>query len=146
MSTPSSSLTSNQLLHTKDYLTEFDTEAYLSAYAFFDMIPSFDVLLKEMVRVFANVKHRLNNECALEFGGGPTLFSSFLLAQYVKSIHFVDYTPSNLKAVQDWIDREEHAHDWSELFEQILEEFRQQVSKHSQLTLNDYHSPQIVVS
>ena len=116
-------------LHTKDYLTEFNTEAYLSAYTFFEMIPSFDQLIKEVVRIFIQNKQRLKHECALEFGGGPTLFSSFLLAQHVESIHFTDYTPSNLKAVEDWINQAEHAHDWTDLFEYIIREYQQQANK-----------------
>ena len=116
-------------LHTKDYLTEFNTEAYLSGYTFFEMIPSFDLLIKEVVRIFIENKQRLKHECALEFGGGPTLFSSFLLAQYVESIHFTDYTPSNLKAVKDWINQAEHAHDWTDLFECIIQEYQQQANK-----------------
>ena len=117
-----------RLLHTKDYLVEFDTEAYLSAYMFFEMIPSFNQLLREIVRIFIENKQRLGRKSALEFGGGPTLFSSFILAQYVDSIHFTDYTPSNLKAIEDWINQAEHAHDWTDLFENIIHEYQQQAS------------------
>ncbi|UJR38883.1 hypothetical protein I4U23_031551 [Adineta vaga] len=116
----------SQRLHTKDYHTNFNTEGYLSSYMFFEMIPSFDILLKEMISIFVQNKERLGHSHALEFGGGPALYSSFLLAQYVDSIHFTDYTPSNLKAVEQWISREEDAHDWSELFETILQEYKQQ--------------------
>jgi len=81
------------------------------------------------VHIFIEKKQRLGHKCALEFGGGPTLFSSFLLAQYVDSIHFTDYTPSNLKAVEDWINQVEHAHDWTDLFESIMQEYQQQASE-----------------
>lgn len=127
MSVQSSSTKDDHRLHTKDYLTSFNTDGYLSIYFFFELIPAFNGLLKELVSVFVKNKHRLGYGIALEFGGGPTLFPSFLLAQCVESIHFTDYTPGNLKAVKDWINREECAYDWTRLFKAILHEYQEQV-------------------
>ena len=121
--------TKDQRLHTEDYLTQFDTDGYLSSYSFFEVNPSFDLLIKETVRAFVNNKQRLGHGRALEYGGGPALFSSFILAQYVKSIHFTDYTPSNLKAVEKWINEDGDAHDWTDMFEFILQEYQEQASK-----------------
>jgi hypothetical protein len=64
--------------------------------------------------------HRAGGK-ALDFGGGPSLWPSFLLAQYVDSIQFCEYTESNLQAVQAWLDRSSNAHDWTTFFQYLLQ-------------------------
>ncbi|CAF1490499.1 unnamed protein product [Adineta ricciae] len=78
-----------------------------------------------MINIFVQNKHRIGHGQALEFGGGPALFSSFILAQYVNSITFTDYTPSNLKAIEDWIEQNDDAHDWTEMFEFIVDYYKE---------------------
>jgi hypothetical protein len=57
----------------------------------------------------------------LEFGAGPCLWSSFLLAQYFNKIWFCDYTPSNLQCVRDWLDEKSNAFNWKPFFNYLLD-------------------------
>jgi NNMT/PNMT/TEMT family len=50
----------------------------------------------------------------LEYGGGPTIYQLISLANVVSEVHFTDYLAENIKAVQDWVNKEAHAHDWTE--------------------------------
>ncbi|CAF5145022.1 unnamed protein product, partial [Rotaria sp. Silwood1] len=57
----------------------------------------------------------------LEFGGGPSLWPSFLLAQYFDEIWFCDYSSSNLQFIQEWLDEQPNAHDWKPYFNFLLD-------------------------
>ena len=67
----------------------------------------------------------------LEFGGGPVLWPSFLLAQYSDAIHFCDYAPCNLNAVTDWINQTSNPHNWSVLFDYVLIQYQYYNQKRS---------------
>jgi len=116
-------------LSPEEYAKQFNTDEYLCMYAFFDMVPTIHFIIENLVRIFNENRGRLGHDRALEFGGGPSLLASFILAQQVKSIRFSDYVPHNLSAVDDWIKRAPNAHDWSELFDRIIEEYQKQVNK-----------------
>ncbi|UJR38783.1 hypothetical protein I4U23_031448 [Adineta vaga] len=116
----------DKTLHTQDYLTEFGTNDYLGAYTRFKTIPWFMEHIKGLVRVFVKNSSHLGHERALEFGGGPTLVSSFVIAQYVQSITFSEYVPNNLKAINDWVNQVEDAFDWTDVFNFIIEQYHQQ--------------------
>ncbi|CAF4306137.1 unnamed protein product [Rotaria sp. Silwood2] len=62
----------------------------------------------------------IGNQKALEFGGGPCLWPSLLLAQHVDSIRFCDYAQCNLNAVSDWIAQKPSAFDWTKYFDSVL--------------------------
>jgi nicotinamide N-methyltransferase/methyltransferase len=85
--------------------------------------PNYVFYIRGFMRVLKNhaVLHRAGSK-ALDFGGGPSLWLSFLLAQYVDAIQFCDYTEGNLQAVQAWLDRSSTAHDWTTFFRYILRE------------------------
>ncbi|CAF3465506.1 unnamed protein product [Rotaria sp. Silwood2] len=125
-------VTGDDRLHSEEYLTQFNTDNYLCMYAFFEFVPLFDFIIEKLVRIFVENKSRLGHDRALEFGAGPSLLASFVLAQQVKSIRFSDYTPSNLAAVADWIKEDPGAHDWSDLFNHILQEYQRQANCGSQ--------------
>jgi nicotinamide N-methyltransferase/phenylethanolamine N-methyltransferase/methyltransferase len=119
-------VTENNLLHTSNYKDRFDTESYLKGiYSGVDIDPNeapFSAFfIENTVRVLKNEQKRLGSTKALEFGGGPSIWPSFLLAQYVDSIKFCDYAPCNLNAVQDWIEQKNNAFDWTNFFEKILD-------------------------
>jgi nicotinamide N-methyltransferase/phenylethanolamine N-methyltransferase/methyltransferase len=116
----------NNLLHTSDYKDRFDTEFYLKALYSDLNIDSSEAsfsafFIENTVRILKNEQKKLGNKKALDFGGGPSIWPSFLIAQYVDSIQFCDYTQNNLNAVKDWIEQKDNAFDWTTFFEKILD-------------------------
>ena len=117
-------------LHSADYLTKFNTAAYLDIYTSFKAIPWFEGLVERILGVFRTHKDRIRGaKRGLEFGGGPALMGSFILAQFVEQIRFSDYTPSNVEHVEEWLNERENAHDWTELFEMVMNKYRVQVNQ-----------------
>lgn len=110
------------------YQRDFGTDECLCMYAFFDVVPALDFITKNLLRILIRHRDRLGHDRALEFGGGPSLLPSFILAQQVKSVRFSDYVPSNLAAVDDWIKNKSDAHDWTDLFEHVIDEYHKQVN------------------
>ena len=106
----------NNLLHTSDYKDRFDTEVYLkSIYSGVDTDPNEAPLsaffIENTVRILKEQQKRLGIKKALEFGGGPSLWPAFILAQYVDTIQFCDYAQCNLHAVENWIAQNDNAFD-----------------------------------
>ncbi|CAF1584300.1 unnamed protein product [Rotaria magnacalcarata] len=117
--------TDNCLLHTTDYKSRFDTVSYLqNFYSGVDINPSEAPLasffLEKTVQILHDERNRFGNQKVLEFGGGPNLSASLLLAQYADSIRFCDYTQSNLNYVTDWIEQKSTVFDWTNYFESVL--------------------------
>ncbi len=111
--------------HSVKYQTHFQTSNYLASYCS-QVVPAYDFYIRSLVRILRDnnlppIQHS-NGLTALEFGGGPSLWSSFLIAQYVNSIQFCDFTPSNLQTIQEWLDHSPNAHDWTTFFLHILRE------------------------
>lgn len=111
---------SSNLQQSNDYENKFDVKNYLKSY-YSEVTPNYVFYLQGLVRV---VKKYTNSHFvggkALDFGGGPSVWPSFLLAQYVDKIQFCDYTQANLHAVQAWIDQSSDAHDWTTFFRYLL--------------------------
>lgn len=57
---------------------------------------------------------------ALEFGGGPILYSAATLAAKAREIHFCDYLAANLKEIQKWLADEADAFDWRPYIKAVL--------------------------
>lgn len=105
---------------------------YLSAHAYSKMVPSFKFIIENLVRIINDHDHRIGNHRALEFGDGPSLLTSFILAKKVQSIRFADESLENLTAVENWINQKPDAHDWSDLFDRVIHEYHTQVNSISQ--------------
>ncbi|CAF3256507.1 unnamed protein product [Rotaria sp. Silwood2] len=121
----SKSSSDKHLLHTSDYNTRFNLDFYLkSFYSGVDIDPNevaFSAFfLENIARILHDEQKRLGNQKALEFGGGPCLWPSLLLAQHVDSIRFCDYAQCNLNAVSDWIAQKPSAFDWTKYFDSVL--------------------------
>jgi nicotinamide N-methyltransferase/methyltransferase len=111
----------DSLPHSNDYQNKFDVKKYLTSY-YSEVTPNYMFYIGGLVRAVKNHASLLHaGSKALDFGGGPSLWPSFLLAQYVDEIQFCDYTESNLHAVQAWLDRSSNAHDWTTFFRYILQ-------------------------
>ncbi|CAF3307417.1 unnamed protein product [Rotaria socialis] len=82
--------------------------------------PLASFFLEKTVQILHDERNRFGNQKVLEFGGGPNLSSSLLLAQYVDSIRFCDSAQSNLTYVSDWIEQKSTVFDWTNYFESIL--------------------------
>ena len=111
---------SSSVHHTNDYQNKFDVSKYLTSY-YTEVTPNYVFYIRGLVGVLK--KHaagKYSSGKALEFGGGPSLWLSFLLAQYVDAIQFCDYTEANLHAVQAWLDHSSNAHDWTTFFRYLL--------------------------
>jgi nicotinamide N-methyltransferase/methyltransferase len=105
-----------------DYQTKFDVRNYLASY-YSEVTPNYVFYIRGLVRTLKKhaALHRAGGK-ALDFGGGPSLWPSFFLAQYVNAIQFCDYTEANFQAVQAWLDRSSSAHDWTTFFRYLLQE------------------------
>lgn len=58
----------------------------------------------------------------LELGCGPTVHRAIAASRYVGSIILADLLPSNLQAVQSWVDKSPHAHNWNAFTQFILQQ------------------------
>jgi hypothetical protein len=112
---------SSTLRHSHDYQNKFNVKNYLASY-YSEVTPNYIFYIHGLVHALK--KHTnlpSTGGKALDFGGGPSLWPSFLLAQYVDTIQFCDYTPGNIQAVQAWLDRSSSAHDWTTFFRYVLQ-------------------------
>lgn len=134
---PTSHISPDDLLEAEEYAKQFNTNRYLCMYAYFHMVPEMHFIIENLVRLITENKARLGHEQALEFGGGPSLLASFILAHQVKSIRFSDYVPTNSNAIEEWINGASDAHDWTDLFDRVIQEYKKQVNK---ITNKQYYS------
>jgi hypothetical protein len=108
--------------HSIKYKDKFNTSHYLKSYCS-QVVPAYAFYIRSVVRILRdNYIQRPKVGTALDFGGGPSLWLSFLIAQYADSIQFCDFTSGNLQAVHDWLNRSSNAHDWTTFFLHILRE------------------------
>ncbi|CAF0942214.1 unnamed protein product [Rotaria sordida] len=111
----------------RDYEHKFSASAFVNYYysvnntnppsIYFEFFSS--TVLKILQKYRYKFSQRNDHSKVLEFGGGPNLWPSFLLAQYFDEIWFCDYTPANLQAVRDWINHAPSAHNWTLYFTAI---------------------------
>jgi hypothetical protein len=111
-----------------DYLEKWNANAYLNFYNIYDnnvVLPMLNFQISNVIKILDQyaIDMKLNKieQTVLEFGGGPCLWSSLLLAQYFNKIWFCDYTPSNLRCVQDWLDEKSNAFNWKPFFNYVLD-------------------------
>ncbi|CAF0862161.1 unnamed protein product [Adineta steineri] len=126
MDTTHSTENSNIQLNSEERGCQFNTEKYLSIHAYPTMIPALNFIIENLIRIVNENKTRLGHDRALEFGGGPSLLGSFLLAQKIKSIVFADYISHNLTDVENWVKEKPNAHNWSDLFDRVIQEYQKQ--------------------
>ncbi len=108
-----------------DYHTLFDTEAFLNT---FWKVPvewnenksEIPFLLEEHHKFWSTVGYKNEGLSVLEFGGGPALANLISASKVAKYITFADYTESNRKAVNFWVNGESQAHDWSSMIAYVL--------------------------
>jgi hypothetical protein len=136
-----SSMEEPVLLHTKDYLTRFDVASFLVLQDdHFNQCQNdpcrWDFFVKNTIQSVSDQREYLKGGKALEFGGGPTLWPSFIMAQYVAELCFCDYTPQNLVAVKSWLEQKPDAHDWSPIFKYMKMKHAEVVAD-SQLNTKD---------
>ncbi len=103
-----------------EYTTAFDPIEYLN-----ECYPKPDIeyrlTIQLMVDALGNVPDGL---LALEFGGGPTLYSVAVLAERMREIHFCDYVSENLDEVQRWLNNDSNAFNWDPFIKVFLKERR----------------------
>ncbi len=100
-----------------EYIAVFDPKEYLDDYGEPDEEGIFT--LRFMIKVLRDMPTGL---LALEFGGGPVLYSVATLVPRAREIHFCDYLAANLDEVQHWLDGETDAFDWTPYIKLVLEE------------------------
>lgn len=121
-----STVENNNLLHTTDYHDRFDAETHLKEiYSTVDIDPNaasfLGFFIENTVRILKKAQIASGTTKALEFGGGACLWPSFLLAQYVHSIQSCEYTKRYLNAAKKWIEHDDVAFDWTNIFVKILD-------------------------
>ena len=111
-----------------DYLEKWNANAYLKFFNMDEnsaMLPLLHFQVANIIKIFnehiGNTKLNRKQHSVLEFGGGPCLWASLLLAQYFDEIWFCDFAPSNLKCVHDWLDKQPNAFDWKPFFNYVLD-------------------------
>jgi len=100
-----------------EYAAVFHPKEYLADYGQLDDEVKFTI--RFMVRALRGLPPDL---LTLEFGGGPVLYSVATQVPYAREIHFCDFLPANLTEVQNWLDHEADAFDWTSYFELVLKE------------------------
>ncbi|CAF1068692.1 unnamed protein product [Adineta ricciae] len=113
-------------MNLEECIEHTNTAKYLSTHAYSKMVPSFKFIIENLIRIINDHDHRIGNQRALEFGDGPCLLTSFILAKKVQSIRFADRSLENLAAVRNWINQKPDAHDWSDLFDRAIHEYHTQ--------------------
>jgi nicotinamide N-methyltransferase len=101
---------------TKDYTT-FDPHTYLQEY-YAEVVPENRELLRFLVAAFRDVP---SHSLMLDFGSGPTLYSSIVASSRVQEIHFCDYSEANLEEVRNWLRADLTAFGWRAYTHAVLE-------------------------
>lgn len=104
------------MIITQDYAA-FDPQVYLQEY-YATLVPENIELLHFLTDTFRSIQP---HGCVLDFGCGPTLFTSLVAAGYPCEIHVSDWTPANRGAIVDWIENAPTAFDWSATTRAVLE-------------------------
>lgn len=92
----------------RGYLEEFYSTAGMA---------SDEVAIAEFVRGFL-VSRGKKFAKMLDFGSGPTIHHVALFAPHVERVYIADFLKSNLKEINDWI--EKRGHDWTPYIRDIL--------------------------
>jgi hypothetical protein len=100
-----------------EYITAFIPKEYLDDYGEPDDEGIFTV--RFMITALRDIPTGL---LALEFGGGPVLYSVAALVPHAREIHFCDYLAANLDEVRRWLDNKSDAFDWTPYIKLVLEE------------------------
>ncbi|CAF2607532.1 unnamed protein product [Rotaria sp. Silwood2] len=106
-----------------DYLEKWNANAYLTSFCqqingqWLPVMYPLVSNINELLQTKLNKKEQI----VLEFGGGPCLWGSLLLAEYFDQIWFCDFAPSNLKSIQDWLDEKPDAFNWKPFFNYVLD-------------------------
>lgn len=101
---------------THDY-SEFDPKTYLHEY--YSTIPQESIdLLCFLIKALQDVDP---DSLALDFGGGPTLYTALVAADKIHNIHYSDYLQANRDEMQKWLRADADAFDWSETTRAVLE-------------------------
>jgi hypothetical protein len=111
-----------------DYLEKWNANAYLNFYNMNEnsaLLPLIHFQVSNVVKIldqhFVDGKLNKKLQTLLEFGGGPCLWPSLLLAQHFDQIWFCDFAPSNLQSVQDWLDEKANGFHWKPFFNYVLD-------------------------
>lgn len=89
--------------------SDWDARAYLNQYYATTSIPD------DSRAILTFIKEHLKGgyfESALEFGCGPALYASFVVAPHVGVMHFADYGAENLCEIRAWLHCRPGSFDW----------------------------------
>jgi len=98
-----------------EYHSAFHPRKYLEEYGYPDPEGCFTV--KFLVKALQVMP---TNLFALEFGGGPMLYTVIALAAQAQEIHFSDYVPASLQEVERWLANDPTAFDWTDYTNTVL--------------------------
>jgi hypothetical protein len=85
-------------------------------------------MLRFLVNSFANV---LPNSLTLDFGGGPTLYTSLVASGKVHNIHYSDYLQANRDEMQKWLRADADAFNWRDTISEVLKFEHKEPSAHN---------------
>ena len=113
-------MTSQQVSRPKDY-EKFDPWDYLEDdYEEVDAFHRHSLkLLHEFYKSYGSPPAGLK---VLEFGTGPVIMYEISASLYASEIVLSAYTEDNREALQEWLDRDPEAQDWSPFFEGVVRE------------------------
>jgi hypothetical protein len=101
---------------TRDY-ARFNPQTYLNEY--YTSFPSENLAqFRFLINAFSKVSL---NARVLEFGSGPTLFSSIISSPRAREIHVSEYSDSNRDEISRWLRRDPKAFDWRPTIRKVLE-------------------------
>ena len=118
----------------EDYLKRFDPKEYLCLYyqgkvSSFNARPLRDLhaFYREAFVPAAQGEENVNytkprSLRVLDYGAGPAIMYDISAAAVATEIVLAEYVPQNRAALQQWIDEDAEAHDWSLFFKYVTEE------------------------
>ncbi len=99
-----------------DY-SEWKPQDYLSEY-YGEVMPDEHFAMEFLVE---SLRHVAPVAVALEFGCGPTIHHSLPMATVAGEIHMAEYLENNRAQIQQWLDRDSQAFDWTHFGAETLE-------------------------
>lgn len=108
-----------ELLSGEQYHDGFDTQAYLNSRYSTASHPLFTPHLPHLHNVYKTLGANKNLKI-LEVGSGPSISNIISAAPYASEIVLAEYTENNRRVLQQWLDREPQAFDWTTFMKHVV--------------------------
>ena len=105
------------------HYVEFESQAYLKRYYTDQGVTSYPNSLfcfTNLYNVYQSLGKTNRSLTILDVGAGPGIAHSISAAPYASEIVLSDYAEGNRKVLQQWVDKDPQAYDWTPYFQHIV--------------------------